>query len=289
MIRQFDVQEVLKIIHKEKVTVCWFAPAMINFILQAPDITNYDLSSVRLIQYGGSSMPPEVLRKAVEVLRCKFSQIYGLTEAVPQTFLEPEEHIFEGPEEKVKLLTSIGRPALNVDLRIVNDKGQDLPVGEIGEIICRCDTMMEGYWRKPKETRETLKGGWLYTGDLAKRDEEGYIYLIDRKKDMIIRGGENIYPAEIERILYEHPKIMEAAVIGIPDETWGESVKAIVVLKSGEQATEEEIIQYCKERLASYKKPSSIDFVETLPRTSGGKVLKTILRSKFWEGKKKKI
>ena len=289
MLRQFDVQEVLKIIQKEKVTVCWLAPAMINFILQFPQIKNYELRSLRLIQYGGAPMPPQVLKNAMEVLRCKFSQIYGLTEAVPQTFLDPEDHVYKGPEEKVKRLASIGRVAPNVDLRIVDDKDKDVPIGEIGEIICQCDTVMEGYWRKPKESRQTLKGGWLHTGDLARRDAEGYIYLVDRKKDMIIRGGENIYPAEIERVLYEHPKVGEAAVIGIPDETWGESVKAIIVLKRGEQAKEEEIIQYCKERLASYKKPTSVDFIEALPRTSGGKVLKTTLRSKFWEGREKKI
>ncbi len=289
MVRQFDVQEVLKVIQNEKITVCWFAPSMINFMLQFPQIKDYDLSSLRLIQYGGSPMPPQVLKRAIEVLRCKFSQIYGLTEAVPQTFLEPEDHFYEGPEEKVKLLTSIGRPAPNVEVRIVNNKDEHVPLGSVGEIICRCDTMMEGYWRKPKESREALRQKWLHTGDLARKDKDGYIYLVDRKKDMIIRGGENIYPVEIEKVLYEYPKVMEAAVIGVPDETWGESVKAVVVLKKGAQATEEEIIQYCRERLASYKKPTSVDFVENLPRTSGGKVLKTDLRSKFWAGQSRKI
>ncbi len=287
MTRQFEVQEVLQIIQQEKLTVCWFAPAMINFMLQSPLTKNYDLSSLRLIQYGGSPMPPQVVKNAVEVFKCRFSQIYGLTEAVPQTFLDPEDHIFEGPAELVKRLASIGKPAPNVDLRIVDASDRDVPLNEIGEIVCQCDVRMEGYWKKPKETREAIRKGWLHTGDLACRDEDGFIYLVDRKKDMIIRGGENIYPAEIERILYEHPKIMEAAVIGVPDDTWGECVKAVVALKKGMKVTGEEIIEYCRERLASYKKPTSVDFIESLPRTSGGKVIKTDLRAKFWKGKDK--
>ena len=280
MVPQFDARQALETIARERLTICWFAPAMLNFMAQLEGAQAYDLTSLRLIQYGGAPMQARVLREASSLFGCGFMQVYGLTEAVPQTFLDPDDHVLDEHDPRRHRLASIGRPAPNVDLRIVDPNGQDVAPGQIGEIVCRCDTMMEGYWQKPEETAHAIRAGWLHTGDLARADEDGFIYLVDRIKDMIIRGGENIYPAEIERVLYEHPAIAEAAVIGMPDETWGECVKAVVVLRPGMLATAEEVIRHCQDRLASYKKPASVEFIKALPRTSGGKVLKTELRAR---------
>jgi fatty-acyl-CoA synthase len=175
----------------------------------------------------------------------------------------------------------VGPPLPFLEVRIVDDEDRDVPQGEVGELICRGPNVMKGYYKDPEATREVLIGGWLHTGDLARMDEEGFIYIVDRKKDLIVSGGENIYPREIEEVLYHHPKIQEAAVIGVPDPLWGESVNAIVVLKKGETMKEEEVIEYCKNHLASYKKPKSVEFVEDLPRNPSGKVLKTALREKY--------
>jgi long-chain acyl-CoA synthetase len=186
-------------------------------------------------------------------------------------------------------LGSAGKPLGRGEVRIVDDRGRDVAQGEPGEIVARSDRMMTGYWRKPEETAETIKDGWLHTGDVGRMDEDGYIYLVDRKKDMIISGGENIYSREVEEVLYAHPAILEAAVVGVPDEKWGESVKAVVVLKDGAQASEEEIIDFCKEHLASYKKPRSVDFRDGLPKTGSGKIKKAELREEYWKGQERMI
>ena len=286
MVPQFDAREALKTIQRERLTVCWFAPAMLNFMLQLPGVEAFDLSSLRLVQYGGGPMPPRMLRDASRVFPCRFMQIYGLTEAVPLTFLDPQDYVLDERDTRAHRLSSIGKPAPNVDLRIMIEEGREVVAGHIGEIVCRCDTMMIGYWHKPEETQSAIRDGWLHTGDLARMDEEGFVYLVDRKKDMIIRGGENIYPAEVERVLYEHPAIAEVAVIGVPDATWGESVKAVIVLRQGARVTEDEVIDYCHDRLASYKKPASVEIIDCLPRTAGGKVLKTQLRARFKDSQK---
>ncbi|HEX7884555.1 MAG TPA: long-chain fatty acid--CoA ligase [Phenylobacterium sp.] len=278
MVPQFDARDVLETIQRERLTVSWFAPAMLNFMVQLDGSETYDLTSMRMIQYGGGPMPPRVLKDAIGLFGCQFKQVYGLTEAVPQTFLDPEDHVLDPRDPRHGQLASIGKPAANVELRIVDPEGRDVAPGQIGEIACRCDTMMLGYWQKPEETAQTIRAGWLHTGDLARMDENGFVYLVDRIKDMIIRGGENIYPAEIERVLYDHPAIAEAAVIGVADADWGECVKAVVVLRPGMQATAEDVIGHCRDRLASYKKPTYVEFIDVLPRTSGGKVLKTELR-----------
>jgi fatty-acyl-CoA synthase len=168
-----------------------------------------------------------------------------------------------------------------LEVRIVDDQGRDLPTGEVGELICRGPNVMKGYYKDEEATQEALRGGWLHTGDLARMDEKGFVYIVDRKKDMIVSGGENIYPREIEEILYSHPKIDDAAIIGVPDPFWGESVRAVLVLKEGERMIEEEVIEYCKSHLASYKKPKSVEFVKSLPRNPSGKVLKTLLRERY--------
>jgi acyl-CoA synthetase (AMP-forming)/AMP-acid ligase II len=183
----------------------------------------------------------------------------------------------------------VGRDAFNAEVKIVDDDDNELPAEKVGEICVRGQHVMKGYWRMPEETEEALKNGWFHTGDLGKRDEGGYIYVVDRKKDMIISGAENIYSAEIERVLTSHPAVSEAAVIGVPDEKWGEAVKAVVILKEGAEATEEEIIEYCKQNMASYKKPKSIDFVKEFPRNEIGKVLKRELRKLYWKGYEKGV
>lgn len=278
MVPQFDAREVLETIQRESLTVCWFAPSMLNFMVQLDGARAFDVASLRLIQYGGGPMPPRVLKDAGRMFGCGFMQVYGLTEAVPQTFLDPQDHVLEEDEPRHARLASIGRPAPNVDVRIVDASGADVPTGEVGEIICRSDMVMAGYWENPAETGQAIQDGWLHTGDLARADPDGFLFLVDRMKDMIIRGGENIYPAEVERVLYDHPAIAEAAVIGVPDPIWGECVKAIAVLRPGMHTTAAELIEHCRERLASYKKPAFVQFMDVLPRTSGGKVLKTVLR-----------
>ncbi|MEW6615201.1 MAG: fatty acid--CoA ligase [Thermodesulfobacteriota bacterium] len=273
----------LDTLETEKVTFTLGVPSMVNFLLQhiEKNPRDYDFSNLRIFLYGASPMPVTVLRKAMETFKPVFLHSYGLTEASPGvTFLRSEEHILEGPEEKVKRLASCGKEIFNVEARVVNKQGTDVKPGEMGEIIVKGDNVMKGYWKLPEETAETIKNGWLHTGDMATVDEEGYIFIMDRKKDMIISGGENIYPREVEEVLYSHPSVLEAAVIGVPDEDWVEAVKAFVVLKEGENATEQEVIDFCKVNMASYKKPKFIEFLDALPRTAAGKVLKRELREK---------
>jgi len=282
---RFDPGKFLESIETGKVTVALGVPSMVNFLVQHMEKypRDYDMSSVKIFLYGASPMPVALLRKAMEAFKCSFLHSYGLTEASPGvTLLMPEDHnnILEGPEEKVKRLASCGKEIFNVEARVVSGQGIDVKPGEKGEIIVKGDNVMKGYWKLPEETAETIKNGWLHTGDMATVDEDGYVFIVDRKKDMIISGGENIYPREIEEVLYSHPSILEAAVIGVPDEDWGESVKAFVVLKEGEKASEQEIIDFCKKNLASYKKPKFVEFLDVLPRSAAGKVLKKELREK---------
>jgi acyl-CoA synthetase (AMP-forming)/AMP-acid ligase II len=196
--------------------------------------------------------------------------------------LTPEDHRLDGPpdeiQKKVHHLSGVGHAIPEVDLRVVDDQDRDVETGQVGEVIVRGKKVMKGYWKNPEATKGALRGGWLHTGDLVRIDEEGYLYLAGRKKDMIIRGGENIYPAEVEEILHCHPKVLESAVIGVANDYWGEIVKAVIVLQPGQQATQEEIIEFCRERIASYKKPSVVEFVKELPKNAMGKVLKTVLR-----------
>ena len=186
-------------------------------------------------------------------------------------------------------LASAGRPIVDYELRIVNEDGNDVATGEVGEIIVRSEAMTIGYWGLPEETARTIQEGWLYTGDFGKFDDERYVYIVDRKHDMIISGGKNIYPREIEEVIYTHGAVLEAAVIGVPDDYWGESVKAFVVLKNGMKVTEEEIINLCKENIASYKKPRSVEFMHELPKSPTGKILKRVIREQYWQGSEKGV
>ena len=201
----------------------------------------------------------------------KFYDVFGQTEMSPATLMLK-------PADSIRKAASVGKPILNVEVRIVDDNMQDVPIGEIGEIVYRGPTLMKEYYKKPEETKEAFKGGWFHSGDLVSMDEEGFIYVRDRKKDMIISAGENIYPAEVEAVLYKHTGIFEAAVVGIPDEQWGESVKAYIVLKEGYTLTQQEVINHCATLLASYKKPKYVEFIDQLPRNASGKILKRLLK-----------
>jgi len=287
--KKFDDTLVLETIAREKVTYTCLVPAMIIRLLEHPDLDKYDLSSLRTIAYTGAPIPFEALRRGVEHFGKIFFQLLGQTETLNLTVLKKEDHNIEGTAKEIKRLESVGKPPAEGEVRIVGEQGHDVPVGEVGEIIARSDRMMKGYWKLPKETAEIMKGGWLHTGDMGIMDEDGYIYIVDRKKDMIISGGENIYSREVEEVLYTHPAVQEAAVVGVPDEKWGESVKAVIVLRKGMTATEDEMIDFCKERLASYKKPKSVEFWDSLPMTGSGKIMKNEIRDRYWKGYEKKV
>jgi long-chain acyl-CoA synthetase len=286
----FDETRVLEAIAKQKVTYVGLVPAMIIRLLEHPDLDKYDLSSLRTIMYVGAPMPLEALRKGIERFGQVFSQLFGQTETLNVAVLRKEDHKVEGSAKEVKRLESAGKPLGQGETRIVDEHGRDVPLGEVGEILARSDRMMSGYWGMPEETAETIEeDGWLHTGDVGRMDEDGYIYLVDRRKDMIISGGENIYSREVEEVLYVHDAVLEAAVVGVPDKKWGESVKAVVVLKDGAQASEDEIIDFCKEHLASYKKPRSVEFWDSLPKTGSGKIKKAEIREGYWKGQERRI
>ena len=279
---KFNPEKVLDILSAERITTCQFVPTMISAMLQAENPGRYDLSDLRLIIYAASPMPVELLKKAMNRFTCQFVQMYGQTETGPcTTVLRPEDHMLEGSEAQTARLASAGRAVFNYEIRIIDGMGSDVATGEVGEIIVRSEAMTVGYWNLPEKTAETIKEGWLYTGDFGRFDEDGYVFIVDRKDDMIISGGKNIYPREIEEVIYTHEAVLEAAVIGVPDDYWGEAVKAIVVLKEGMSATEDEIIDLCKKTIASYKKPRSVEFVQQLPKSPTGKILKRVIKSQY--------
>jgi long-chain acyl-CoA synthetase len=279
---KFNPEKVLDILSAERITTCQFVPTMISAMLQAENPGRYDLSDLRLIIYAASPMPVELLKKAMNRFTCQFVQMYGQTETGPcTTVLRPEDHMLEGSEAQTARLASAGRAVFNYEIRIIDGMGSDVATGEVGEIIVRSEAMTVGYWNLPEKTAETIKEGWLYTGDFGRFDEDGYVFIVDRKDDMIISGGKNIYPREIEEVIYTHEAVLEAAVIGVPDDYWGESVKALVVLKEGACATEDEIIDLCKKTIASYKKPRSVEFVQQLPKSPTGKILKRVIKSQY--------
>lgn len=291
VMEQFDPKILLETIEKEKVSHVFLVPSMINFTLDFPGVKNYDLSSLRMIFYGGSPIPVNRVKEAMAVFGCELCQGFGMTEIGPcaVSVLSSEDHLGTDLPAWEERLSSVGRNFTNVEAKIVDPDDEEAPIGAVGEVCVRGQNVMKGYWKRPEETSEALRGGWFHTGDLGRMDEDGYLYLVDRKKDMIISGAENIYSAEVENALNSHPAVLEVAVIGVPDEKWGEAVKAVVVLREGIKATEEELIEHCKQRLASYKKPKSIAFMECLPRNVMGKVLKTELREKYWKGYEKRV
>ncbi|MEW6374245.1 MAG: long-chain-fatty-acid--CoA ligase [Thermodesulfobacteriota bacterium] len=293
LIREFDPKTVLETIEREKVTLTNLIPTMLNLMVNYPDVGKYDYRSLRVLLSGGAPIAPEVVRKIVETFKCDYIQTYGMTETSPYLTLSIlKDHLRKLTyEDQLRVKSKTGREFIGVELKVVNDRGEEIKKDEkeVGEIIVRGDIVTEGYWKLPEETRKSIKDGWLYTGDMAVMDEEGYVTIVDRKKDMILTGGENVYSTEVENILYMHPAILECAVIGVPDQKWGEAVKGIVVLKPGQNTTEQEIIRFCKDRIAHYKAPKSIDFIDGLPRTGSGKIHKKGLRDKYWEGYVKKV
>ena len=280
----FNPQEILEIIQGEKITCTNMVPTMSNLILNLPDKDTYDVSSMRWLV--SSSAP--LLTKTKEELcsffkHSKLYEGYGSTETGAVTSL--------APEDQLRKIRSIGKPYFGQEVRLLGSEGKDVPMGEVGELYSRGPTQMKEYYNDPEKTKNAFIGEWLSVGDMARMDEEGYLYLVDRKQDMIISGGENIYPTETEEVISKYPKVHEIAVIGVPDEKWGEAVKAIIVLKPGEEATEQEIISFCEDKLAGYKKPKSVDFIQAseMPKTPTGKILRRPLKEKYWKGKEVKI
>ncbi|PLR98480.1 class I adenylate-forming enzyme family protein [Bacillus sp. T33-2] len=276
----FHPQEFLQAIEEIKPTTLNLVPTMIVMLLSHPDVEKYSFDSVRSLIYGASPMPREALKRGLELWGPKFIQYYGQTEApLILTILPVEDHILalKNPDYYDRLL-SCGRPIITTEVKIVNEQGDELPDGEIGEICVASSQAMSGYWKEEALTEETIKGKWIFTRDMGYIDQEGYVYLVERKSDMIISGGFNIYPREVEEVLYKHPAVLEAAIVGVADEKWVESVKAFVVLKEGYQVSEQEIIDHCKEQLASYKKPKYVEFIDSLPKSAVGKVVRRMLR-----------
>jgi long-chain acyl-CoA synthetase len=290
-IDHFDPDLLLSTIQNEHITHVFLVPSMIIFAMEHPNFKDYDLSSLRLVWYGGSPMAGEKVAQAMDLFKCDFGQGFGMTEIGPcfVSVLSPEEHRELLRKGDYGRLSSAGRNYSNAEVRIVDEEDRELPIGMVGEICVRGPHVMKGYWKMPEETEEALRGGWFHTGDVGRIDDQGYLFVVDRKKDMIISGGENIYSAEVENVISSHPAVREVAVIGVPDPQWGEAVKAIVALKPGMTATEDEIIEHCKKNLASYKKPKSVEFVDALPRNVMGKVLKKELREKYWKGYDRRV
>jgi acyl-CoA synthetase (AMP-forming)/AMP-acid ligase II len=289
--RSFDPVATLQSIQEEKATDLHIVPTHLVSMLTVPDVEKYDLGSLKRIWYAASPMPTELLRRGMERFGPIFMQGYGQSESGPEiTFLSERSHrVLDKPPEEQKVLASCGQPSMGVHVRVVDEKDNDVEPYTMGEIVLQSKAVMVEYWNKPDETREAMADGWLHTGDVGYYDEQGYVYIADRKKDMIISGGENIYPREIEEVLYRHPAVAETAVIGIPDEVWIERVHALIVLREGQSSKEDEIMSFCKSNLARYKAPKSVEFVESLPKNPQGKILKRELRKKYWEGLERKI
>ena len=288
--RQFEAREWMELVQQEQVDRAMMVPTMLKQLMDHPDFHQHDLSSLKVITYGAAPMPLEVIRRAIQELPgCRFINAFGQTETASTiTMLAPEDHDIpkdatpEEVERRLKRLISIGKPLPDVEVRIVDEDAKGVPPGEVGEIVARGSRLMKGYWNQEAATRETMRDGWLYTGDLGYQDEEGYIFLAGRAKDFIKRGGEMISPEEVEQVLMAHTAVDEAAIIGVPDVDWGERVRAVVVLHPGAQRpTEEELIEHCRQRLSSYKKPESVVFTDELPRNPMGKVLKRVLREEY--------
>jgi acyl-CoA synthetase (AMP-forming)/AMP-acid ligase II len=276
---------VLTAVQEHGVTDVLLVPTMIQLVVDHPRVDEFDLTSVRLVLYGASPMSDALLGRAMKALpNARFMQAYGMTELAPAaTVLTPEDH--EDPQHR----RSVGRAAPHTEVRVVGPDDAELPRREVGEIVVRGGNVMLGYWDRPEETAEALRGGWMHTGDAGWMDDEGFVYLTDRMKDMIISGGENVYSVEVETVLAQHPAVATCAVIGVPDDTWGERVHAVVVPAAGTTVTLEELRTFCADRLAGYKTPRSMDVVDALPFSAVGKVLKRTLREPYWAGQERAI
>jgi acyl-CoA synthetase (AMP-forming)/AMP-acid ligase II len=280
-----DPQRILALIETKRINHAFLVPAVILLLMQQPNARETDFSSLRTVSYGASPIAEELLRIAKSVMGCQFVQLYGLTETTGGgTCLRPEDH-----DPALGKLRSCGRPSPGHEVRVIDAAGRALGPKEVGEIQIRAADVMKGYWNKPEASAKALEGGWFRTGDAGYFDEDGYLYIHDRVKDMIVSGGENIYPAEVENAIFGHPAVADVAVIGVPDEKWGEAVKAIVVRKPGVAVSASELMAYARGRIAGYKLPKSVDFVDALPRNPTGKILRRELRAPYWEGRSRQV
>jgi len=283
-----DVGGLVRLIGQQRITHAFMVPALLAFTLMVPDIDKADFSSLKLIAYGASPISEQVLAASLKTFKCNFVQVYGLTETTGVvTMLTHEDHDVDGP--KKHLLRSCGKPSMGIELKIVNEAGKQLPAGEVGEIIIRSKQVMKGYWNMPEETAKSIRNGWFYTGDAGYTDKAGYIFIHDRVKDMIVSGGENIYPAEVENAMMKHPAVADVAVIGIPDDRWGEVPLAIVVRKPDVAVTEDDIIAFGRTQLAGFKTPKKVAWADALPRNPSGKILKKDLRAPYWVGRTRQV
>jgi acyl-CoA synthetase (AMP-forming)/AMP-acid ligase II len=287
VLSEFMPQAVLDTIATERVTKIVLVPAAIKFTIEHPAAAKTDFSSLQYVLYGASPIPLELLKNAMHVMKCGFIQVYGMTETNGAiTYLPPEDHDPNGNRR----MRSAGKPMPGVEIKIVDGEGRALKAGEIGEVCIRSVQNMKGYWNLEKETAKTLDAeGWIHSGDAGYLDDDGYVYIHDRVKDMIVSGGENVYGAEVESAIFGHPAVADVAVIGVPDDKWGESVKAIVVLKPGATATPDDIIGFARGRIAAYKCPKTVDFIAALPRNPTGKILKRELRAPYWAGRERQV
>ena len=287
MVGQFEPETVMATIEQQRITLSNLIPTMLNLMIKHPRVAEFDYSSLRVILSGGAPIAPQVVKSITEAFSCDYIQTYGMTETSPYlTFSILKKHLQAlPPEQQLKYKSRTGRSFIAVDLKVVDETGEPVKADDqqVGEIWVRGDTVTPGYWNRPQETAQAFADGWLRTGDLAVVDAEGYVNIVDRRKDMIVTGGENVYSTEVENVLYMHPKVLEAAVFGVPDDKWGEAVTAAVVLKENESATAKEIIQFCREYQAAYKTPKTIVFLDELPKTGSGKITKKALRDPYWK------
>lgn len=288
--KTFEPELVFQTIERHRVTNMFAAPTMVKRLAESPAADKYDHSSLGCLNYGGAPMYVEDLTQAMRTLGPCLVQLYGQGEApMTITYLPKRDHKLEGTPEQMRRLASAGMPRTDVEVAVVDSEDRPLPLGQTGEIVTRSEEVMRGYWRNPRATAAALRHGWLHTGDVGRLDENGYLFIMDRSKDMIISGGENIYPREVEEVLLRHPAVREVAVIGVPDPQWGEAMKAIVALVPGQAIGGEELIAFCKDHIASYKKPKSVDFVDELPKNNYGKILKKDLRARYWDKRDRNV
>lgn len=282
-VREVVPEQMLDVIVRQKIEVALLVPSVMLFITELTQARSADFASLKHITYGTAPISPDLLKRCIEIFKCKFCQIYGLTETTgPFTCLPFEHHQGE------KLL-SCGRPMFGAQSKVVGPNGEDLPPGEVGEICYQGESLMAGYWARPEATAEVMRGGWFHSGDAGYMDVNGFIFIKDRIKDMIVSGSENVYPAEVEAVLAGHPDIVECAVIGIPDKKWGETVKAVVVKRHGSTLNEVTLIEWVRGKIAGYKRPRSVDFIDRLPRNASGKLLKRTLREPYWQGYERRV
>jgi fatty-acyl-CoA synthase len=285
MLKGFDPEAVFNTVARERINFTLFVPTMIYVLLDHPALDTTDLSSLELVLYGASAMSPSRLVEGIERIGPVFSQLYGQTECYPVSVLPKKDHDPKTPE----LFLSCGFPIAACEVKILDDDDQEVRTGEAGEICVRAPHVMAEYWKRPETTAETLKSGWLHTGDIARADERGYLFILDRKKDMIVSGGFNIFPREVEDVLSQHPDVAMCAVVGVPDDKWGEAVTAVVVTREGARATADELIDLVKSHKGSAHAPKQIQFVKDLPMTGVGKVDKKVLRATFWAGRDRMV